>query len=158
LLILKDILRIKNYTSLAGIKTAFQVGAYSDSEGMDAEAISLVAGSPEKRSKLLSNILEIAKKFEFDGVTFVWLFPGCPQVTKRFYSLYITKSQCKWIWLQGKCSTIKVRDRAKILPLFSELGTIMKNEGKISVLFSLCNDPKVNWYLGIETYKLSCFS
>jgi len=83
-----EILKIKSNVSLAGIKTTFQVGAFSDSEGMDPEAISLVAGSPEKRSKLLSNILEITKKYEFDGVTFAWLFPGCPQVT-IFSNVYI---------------------------------------------------------------------
>jgi GH18 family chitinase len=70
---------------LAGIKTTFQVGAYAENEGMDPETISLVAGNPEKRSKLISNIFEISKKYEFDGVTFAWLFPGCPQVTTSFH-------------------------------------------------------------------------
>jgi len=55
--------------------------------------------------------------------------------------------------LQGKCNNIKVRDRAKMVPLLSELGKIMRDEGKISIFFSLCNDPKVNWYLGMRQNK-----
>jgi hypothetical protein len=42
-----------------------------------------------------------------------------------------------------------------MVPLLSELGKIMKNEGKISIFFSLCNDATVNWFLGIIHNKLA---
>lgn len=78
--VLIEILKIKTDATLAGIKTTFQVGAYYSYEGMEPETISLVAGNPDRRTKLLSSILEISKKYDFDGVTLVWLFPGCLQV------------------------------------------------------------------------------
>lgn len=65
---------------MAGIKSTFQVGAFYETDGMDPETISLVVGNPEKRTKLIAKMLEITRKYEFDGVAFVWMFPGCPQV------------------------------------------------------------------------------
>jgi GH18 family chitinase len=73
-------LKIKSDASLAGIKTTFQVGTYFDYEGMDPETVGLVVGNPDKRKKLISSMIEISKNYEFDGVTLMWLFPGCPQV------------------------------------------------------------------------------
>jgi len=43
---------------------------------------------------------------------------------------------------------MNLRDKAKMVPFLSELGKALRQEGKLHIVYTLCTDSNINFYLG----------
>jgi GH18 family chitinase len=68
----RDALRI-------GTKMVLSLGSYGE-ETMSAKGFMIALANDKSRAEFLDQIISVVVKFNFAGVAFHWIYPGCPQV------------------------------------------------------------------------------
>lgn len=67
-----------------GVQLILVVGAYED-HLISAKQLTTLTKNNQSRAKFYGEILGVVEKYNLSGVMFQWFYPGCPQVTKKYY-------------------------------------------------------------------------
>jgi GH18 family chitinase len=78
----RDALRI-------GTKMVLSLGSYGE-ENMSAKSFMIALANDKSRAEFLDQIISLVVKFNFAGVAFHWIYPGCPQVFFLHFSYRVT--------------------------------------------------------------------